>query len=178
VRLTKGSQVLETKVVIALDRRAQWTVADRRAHFDAAMKAHALFGDMSDLVDRIDAASAAVAARAKANPADANVAQLASKVDALKKKIVATKEGGAITGEERIREHADHLYGALLSWEGKPADYLVARTETLRRELNDVRAAFDALQSQIRAENVVPARPMPRLCIHCEPVERVEIETK
>ena len=31
---------------------------------------------------------------------------------------MATKEGGAITGEERIREHLAQVYGALMSWEG------------------------------------------------------------
>jgi len=61
VRLTKGSQTLETK----LDRpRPPRPVhgADRKAHFDAAMKAHALFGTMSELVDRIDAAAKAARA--------------------------------------------------------------------------------------------------------------------
>ena len=178
VRLTKGAQVLETKLPVALDRRAPWTVADRREHFDAAMTAHGLFGEMSDLVDRIDATSASVAERTKANPRDANLQQLASKLDVLKKKIVATKEGGAITGEERIREHADHLYGALLSWEGKPAEYLVARTETLRRELGDVRAEFDAVQSQIHAQHLRPVDRVPSLCIHCEDNKAKEIETR
>jgi hypothetical protein len=56
----------------------------------------------------------------------------------MKKKIVATKEGGAITGEERIREHLDLLYGALMTWEGRPARYQLARIEALRRELGDV----------------------------------------
>ena len=44
------------------------------------------------------------------------------KVDAVRKQIVATTEGGAITGEERLREHTDQLYGAILSYEGKPAE--------------------------------------------------------
>ena len=134
LRLTKGSQVLESKLEIRLDRRAPWSVEDRREQFDAAMKVHALFGQMSDLVDRIDAAR-----KSAQGP-------LAGKLDALKTRIVATKEGGAITGEERIREHTDHLYGALLSWEGKPAQYLLERTEVLQRELDDVRKEFDALQ--------------------------------
>ena len=33
----------------------------------------------------------------------------------MRKRIVATKEGGAITGEERLREHTDTLYGAIMS---------------------------------------------------------------
>jgi photosystem II stability/assembly factor-like uncharacterized protein len=171
VRLTKGDQVIEEKFPLDLDRRAPWTVADRKQHFDAAMKAHALFGRMSDLVDRIDGARAATEARLKATPADKQAAALDAKMEAIKKKIVATKEGGAITGEERIREHADHLYGALLSWEGKPARYLLDRTEALSRELDDVKKEFDALGVQApRAQETLPvdAARMASACIHSE----------
>ena len=55
----------------------------------------------------------------------------------MKKLIVATKEGGAITGEERIREHLDHLYGALAFWEGRPAKYQIDRIEVLDKELGE-----------------------------------------
>ena len=78
------------------------------------------------------------------------------RLDAIKREIVATKEGGAITGEERIREHTDHLYSALLSWEGKPAKYLLERTEALRHELRDVEAEFAQLAPQIHAMNLRP----------------------
>jgi len=43
-----------------------------------------------------------------------------------------------ITGEERIREHIGQLYGAINSYDGKPTDYQVARTESLAHELQDV----------------------------------------
>ena len=58
-------------------------------------------------------------------------------------RIVATKEGGAITGEERLREHTDQLYGAILSYEGKPGDYQITYIATLRRELDDVKKEFE-----------------------------------
>jgi photosystem II stability/assembly factor-like uncharacterized protein len=135
VRLTKGSETVETRLEVAVDRRAPYAAAERKEQFDAVMKAHGLFGEMSALIDRIDAARAAAAK----DPARLG------KLDAIKKKIVATKEGGAITGEERIRENLDHVYGALMSWEGKPAPYQVDRVEALRRELADVQKEFDAL---------------------------------
>ena len=53
------------------------------------------------------------------------------------KKIVATKEGGAVTGEERIREHTDSLYSALMSYEGRPAQYQLERIDSLQHELDD-----------------------------------------
>ena len=39
------------------------------------------------------------------------------------------------------------MYGALMSWEGKPAAYQVERIEVLRRELADVAKRFDALEA-------------------------------
>ena len=74
------------------------------------------------------------------------------KVDAVRKQIVATTEGGAITGEERLREHTDQLYGAILSYEGKPADYQIARIDSLRRELADATKDFESLLDKRTAE--------------------------
>jgi len=69
-------------------------------------------------------------------------------VDAVRKQIVATTEGGAITGEERLREHTDQLYAAILSYEGKPGDYQIANIDALRRELDDVTKEFQQLIAQ------------------------------
>ena len=66
----------------------------------------------------------------------------------MKKKIVATKEGGAITGEERIREHLEQVYSAINSWEGKPATYQVERIDALKKELADVQTAFKTLATK------------------------------
>jgi len=59
--------------------------------------------------------------------------------------MVATKEGGAITGEERIREHLDHLYGAVNGWEGRPTKYQLERIDVLKRELDDVAKEVQAI---------------------------------
>ncbi|HEV8632569.1 MAG TPA: hypothetical protein VGV61_19800, partial [Thermoanaerobaculia bacterium] len=54
-------------------------------------------------------------------------------------------EGGDITGEERIREHLDTVYGAILTWEGRPTSYQAERVEVLRRELGEVAKEIDKL---------------------------------
>jgi hypothetical protein len=61
---------------------------------------------------------------------------------------VATKEGGAITGEERIREHLGSLYGDVNTYEGRPTDYQVARADSLGRELEDIIADFRKLMDK------------------------------
>ena len=75
-------------------------------------------------------------------------------MDELRSKIVATKEGGMITGEERIREHAGELYGYVQQYEGRPTDYQVERADSISRELEDVINDFNKLaQAQLPAVN-------------------------
>jgi hypothetical protein len=149
VRMTKAGKVTETKLKVGLDRRVKFSEADRKAQFDAAMKVHALFGDESAVMDRILLLRGSLAKSAGAlpegDPLRKTVTDFDGKVDAMRKQIVATTEGGAITGEERLREHTDQLYGAILSYEGKPGDYQIARIDALRRELDDVTKDFQQL---------------------------------
>ena len=152
VRLTKAGKVYETKLKVGLDRRAKFSAADRKAQFDAAMRVHGLFGDESALMDRIIGLRKALAetgaALPEGDPLRKQIADFDGKVDGVRKKIVATTEGGAITGEERLREHTDQLYGAILSYEGKPAAYQVTYIDTLRHELDEVTKQFDQLLTQ------------------------------
>jgi photosystem II stability/assembly factor-like uncharacterized protein len=149
VRMTKAGKTTETKLTVGLDRRVKFSEADRKAQFEAAMKVHALFGDESAVMDRILALRGSLAKGGGALPEGDSLRQTITdfdkKVDAVRKQIVATTEGGAITGEERLREHTDQLYGAILSYEGKPGDYQIARIDALRRELGDVTKEFEQL---------------------------------
>ncbi len=173
VRMTKAGKVSETKLTVGLDRRVKFSEADRKAQYDAAMKVHALFGDESALMDRILFLRGAVAKSKNALPEGDEsrkaITDFEGKLDAVRKQIVATTEGGAITGEERLREHTDQLYGAILSYEGKPGDYQVAQIEALRKELGDVTKDFEsliakdlpALNDQLKAKgkDPLPAPP-------------------
>src|SRR5207244_13391165 len=151
-RLTKAGKPYETKLTVGLDRRAKFSAADRKAQFDVAMKVHALFGDESALMNRILALRKALAQTGtslpEGDPLRKAISDFDGKVDGVRTKIVATTEGGAITGEERLREHTDQLYGAILSYEGNPAAYQIAYIDTLRRELDDVTKQFDQLLAQ------------------------------
>jgi hypothetical protein len=135
--MTKAGNVYTTKLAIVEDRRATFSLADRAANFAAAERISALFGRMSDLVAQINALRDA--ATAKHQP------DVAAKAEALRKEIVATKEGGAITGEERLREYTDDLYGSIASWEGAPAAYQVKRIDVLGAQLAGIARRFAAL---------------------------------
>jgi hypothetical protein len=92
------------------------------------------------------------AARAAKLPASdalrTSVQQFSQQVDALRSKIVATKEGGAITGEERIREYLTSVYGDVNNYDGKPTNSQAERTDALGRELEDVIKELDQLTAK------------------------------
>jgi hypothetical protein len=149
IRLEKNGKSYETKITVGLDQRVKWTLADRQAQYEAALKVHELFNDESVLFEQIAGLREQVAAAGKDRPAgDAarpRLSQLDGKLDGLRKQIVATTEGGAITGEERLREHTDQLYGAIISWDGPPSSYQLANTAALRAQLGEITSEFNRL---------------------------------
>jgi nucleotide-binding universal stress UspA family protein len=152
VRLTKGDKVTEMPLVVGLDKRAEYTVADRQAQYDAAERVKALFARMSALtagLNALKAQSLEVANNPATSPANkAKALDVAAKADALRKQVVATTEGGAITGEERLRENMDFAYGAITSTDGRPTNYALARVDALEKELTEVEAGYAALKAE------------------------------
>jgi photosystem II stability/assembly factor-like uncharacterized protein len=142
VKLTKGDQTYTEQLNVAIDPRAKYSLDERKAQFELSMKVYQELEHMTYGVEAIEGVRNAANARsAKLTGKDLllkQLDQLAADCDALRSKIVATKEGGMVTGEERIREHLGQLYGAVTGYDGKPTDYQVARTESLGRELQDV----------------------------------------
>jgi hypothetical protein len=149
VKLTKGDQVVTAPLKVAVDPRAKYGIEDRKAQFDLAMKLHKLLGHMSYATNAImgvrDEAASRAAKLKENDPLHARLQQLSLHADALRSKIVATKEGGMITGEERIRELLGSLYGRVNGYEGRPSDSQVARTAALGHELEDVIVDFRKL---------------------------------
>ncbi len=145
VRMSKNGKVTETALTVGLDRRSTFTVADRAAQYAATNQVKALFADETQLLARIVGLREALSLRQKPDALAAAATALDAKLDAVRKEIVATTEGGAITGEERLREHTDQLYGAIVNYEGRPTAYQTARISSLRQELADTQQAFAGL---------------------------------
>ncbi len=148
VKMSKDKDVYSTQLAVLPDARARHTAADRQAQFDLAMKLYNLLGDMTFAVERMNGLRLALDDRAaKLGAGDSLAARLRSAsaaVDELRKKIVATKEGGMITGEERLRENLADLYGNVIFYDGRPSQTQVERTDAIARELADVVRDFDA----------------------------------
>jgi hypothetical protein len=148
VTLIDGDNVYTTVLHVVRDPRVTHTMADRRAEYDLALKLYGMLGQMTTLVQNMNGLRAQLGARAAALPAgDPLIATLktaSGDVDSLRKKIVATKEGGAITGEERLREYLMGLYGSVNGYEGRPTQMQLDRTVAIAHEMADVQKSYDA----------------------------------
>jgi hypothetical protein len=171
VNLVSGDKTYRQELDVGLDPRDPFTLADRKAQYAAAMKVSDLFGRMTDLDSRIVAVRDGAQARAAQAGGDKalqkQLQSLAGKADAIRKQIVATKEGGAITGEERLREYLDDVYGAINGYEGTPTDYQLARVDAIARELDDTARDFDRLRAGdlARANSALKSKGMPAIAV-------------
>jgi len=147
VRMTKDKNVYTTKLVVTADPRSAHSAEDRKEQLSLTMKLYALLGDMTYAVDRINSVRAALQQRIRGLPTNdpllTRLQTAQGQIDELRKKIVATKEGGAITGEERLRENLADLYGNVNFYEGRPSQTQIERADAIARELANVVKSFD-----------------------------------
>jgi photosystem II stability/assembly factor-like uncharacterized protein len=152
VKMTRGDKVYTSKIEVVLDPRAKYGLEDRKAQFELVTRISAMLNHMSWAVDAIigvrDGARMRAAKLPAADPLRQRLAQISDKVDAVRSKIVATKEGGMITGEERLREFLGGLYGDVNGYDGRPTDAQVERANALGKELEDVIREFRAIADQ------------------------------
>ncbi|HEV2946449.1 MAG TPA: hypothetical protein VGX70_03670 [Gemmataceae bacterium] len=174
IKMTKDQQVHNSKLQLSADPRAKHSADDRRAQFDLSMKLYNLLGDMTYAVERINAVRLGLEERISKLPSEDPLAKrlrtAGAEIDGFRKKIVATKEGGMITGEERLREFLAELYGNVVGYEGRPSQTQVERTQTIERELADVVKDFETwiakelpgVNSAITQKQLAPVTPPTR----------------
>ena len=152
VKMTKDDKTYTAQLNVTLDPRAAYSLDDRKAQFDLVNRLTGLLNHMSWAVDAIvairDGAQAEAAQLPQSDPLRPQLASLSEGVDKIRSKIVATKEGGMITGEERLREYLAELYGDVNGYEGRPTDEQVARATALGHELDDVIREFTDLAAK------------------------------
>jgi hypothetical protein len=148
IKMTKDTATYTTQLAVVPDPRSTHTAQERQAALDLAVKMSGTLTDMTFAVERMNSVRQALDDRAGKLPAGDAVAKrlraASTIVDSLRKKIVATKEGGMITGEERLRENITELYSSIVFYDGGPSQTQVERADAIARELADVVRDFDA----------------------------------
>ena len=172
VKLIEGGKEYTAPLRVERDPRMKHTIADRKAQYDLSVRLYAMLNDMTGVVEKMNAVRGALDNRttqlAAGDTLNAKLRGASDAVDTLRKKVVATKEGGAVTGEERLRENLTELYGSVVGYEGRPSATQVARTDAIQKEMTDVTGSFDAwlarelgpINAALAARKLPPINPI------------------
>src|ERR1051325_7287132 len=156
VRMIKDKDTYTTALTVLADPRSKHTLKARTEQFVLSMKLYNLLEEMDLSVVRMNKLRRDLDDRASKLGADDVLARAlrsaSAQTDTYRKKIVATKEGGMITGEERLREYLADLYGSVVDYEGRPSKTQVERTDALGRELADVTHEFEGWMTKELAD--------------------------
>jgi photosystem II stability/assembly factor-like uncharacterized protein len=157
VKLIKGDANYTTQLKVVPDPRSQHTRQDRELQYATTTKLYDMLGRMTYIADAVvdarDQARDRVGKLAAADPLRKRVQALADALEGLRGRLVATREGGGITGEEKIREKLGDLYGNVNGYEGRPTQSQIDRADAMGKELDMVFADFTALTKQFDALN-------------------------
>jgi photosystem II stability/assembly factor-like uncharacterized protein len=143
VKLIKADQTYTSTVQLIPDPRASHTAADRALQQKTVHHLFDMVESFTFLTDRVlDLRNQATARK---------MTDLAAKLDATHKELVATSEGGWLSGEEQLRERLGQLYGAVNIYDGRPTDSQLGQMAVLEKELAKREAAFQSLLSKTKS---------------------------
>ena len=147
-RLTRNKQVLTSTFTLVADARSTHTAEDRAAQLALVNRLYADLTTLTWTVESLQGLRDSARVRAKALGKDALAPKLtafADRLEALRGRFVAAKEGGRLTGEEQLREQMGDLYGKVNGYDGRPTNGQQALAGVLEDELKKGIAEFDAL---------------------------------
>ena len=73
------------------------------------------------------------------------IAVAADSLESIRKRLIATKGGTAITGEERIRERLSDIFANVVGYLGRPTELQMERVRSLEKEIGDEKSKADVL---------------------------------
>lgn len=148
VKMIKGKSTYSTQFTLVPDARAKHSDADRQLQHETVMKLYAMLERLTFVTDSVVDARNQARERASKLPAKDALARrlgaFAASMDELRSRLVAVKEGGAITGEEKLREKIGSLYGSVNGYDGRPSQSQIDNIEVLGKKLDQVALDFQA----------------------------------
>ena len=162
VKMIKNKDVFTTRLQLVPDPRSRHTKEDRALQYSTVTKLYDMLGEMTYAVDSItslrDQTRDRLAKLDAGDPARPAVQTLLTRLEGVRARLVATREGPGISGEERVREKMGALYGAVNAYDGRPSQSQLDRISELGKELAAAVADFDALsRKELAAANAALA---------------------
>jgi photosystem II stability/assembly factor-like uncharacterized protein len=175
VRMIRNTDTLTAPLVIQPDPRTAHTVATRQQQYQEAVRLADLLGELTvtteSLIDARDQASDRIGKLPTKDKVRTMAETFSSSLDGVRGQLTSVKEaGGAITGEEKLREKIGDLYGNVNSFDGVPTKSQFARRTVLDSEFRVTAKAFEEilekqlpkLNEALKGKKLDPIVPKPR----------------
>ena len=159
VKLTKGKETYTSTLELVPDARANYTAEDRAMQQTLVRRLYAMIDQFTSLTERVKSLRDAASARAEKLSGNdrKRVSAFASKLDDQYKTLVATREGGWMSGEEQLRERLGSVYGAVNSYDGRPTSSQMAEADAVAAELAKKQAWLDGVTKELADINRILA---------------------
>ena len=151
VRLTQGDKTYTSQVELVPDPRATHSAADRAAQHETAMKLYGMLGRLTYVAETVKSLEDQARERAGKLPAGDRLRRqldsLGSSLEGFRATLVATSEGGWMSGEEQLRETMAKVYGGVNGYDGRPTQSQIDQMKVLGDQLDKAEAKLAAVQS-------------------------------
>ncbi|HYX24464.1 MAG TPA: hypothetical protein VFC23_09965, partial [Thermoanaerobaculia bacterium] len=150
-RLVDGDKTYSTPVSIVPDPRSTHSDADRALQHETAMTLYGLLGRLTWVADTVKSLEDAAKQRAEKLPKGDKLRQqlgsLGATLEGFRATLVATSEGGWLSGEEQLREKMAKVYGAVNGYDGRPTKSQLDQAKVLSDQLDQAGRRLEALRS-------------------------------
>jgi photosystem II stability/assembly factor-like uncharacterized protein len=158
IKLYCGEKTIEKVINLRNDPNSPYNNEERKLQIETTWKIFKMQEDLAYLDYKMQVIKDSSASAAQRSPSNAELNKtaklLADKITQLHTTLVATIEGTAITGEEKIREKVSALYFAVAFSFGRPTDSQLDRVRGLQKEITDATSKADTiLATELRNVN-------------------------
>jgi photosystem II stability/assembly factor-like uncharacterized protein len=149
IKLIKGDQTLASQVQLVADPRSTHTAEDRALQHDTVMKLYDMLEKLTYLddatLDARDNLQKRADGLAKGDKLRGQLEKTADELTQYHATLVATAEGGWLSGEEQLREKLGSLYGGVNSYEGRPTKSQLDSVKVIGDRLDKAAAKLDSI---------------------------------
>jgi photosystem II stability/assembly factor-like uncharacterized protein len=150
IKLTKGTQVFEKKLILQADQNSIHSPVDRNIAFETSLKLYNMTEYLAYLVDQVDMMNDSTLGYLNRAPKlKKDLEPLSKQLNTLKEKLVVTTGDNYIaTPEPKLREKISNLYSEVTSYYGKPTSAQFANLAILETQFNEAKAEVEDIKNR------------------------------
>jgi photosystem II stability/assembly factor-like uncharacterized protein len=150
VKLTQGDKTYTGQVQLVPDPRSTHSAEDRVAQQETALQLYGMLGRLTYVAETVKSLEDEAQAQAGKLPAGDRLRRqldtLAGSLEGFRATLVATSEGGWMSGEEQLREKMAKVYGNVNGYDGRPTRSQIDQVKVLGGQLDKAEARLAAVE--------------------------------